>query len=469
MAGAVEAAAMAYIARPLRAALKTGLSRYAEGVLPDYDGVPGQAQVPGPDPRNQAAVDSIRAGIRMAYWHGGIYEVHSQRSDGELAVRFSREVARFVLALPSWLFRTAFKFVRMDGDVGDLRAWVPLVAHCSGRLMSLMPDAVPPPAEYLTELSLPYLRTAEDLEYVQAAEAQHRDALDAAAYYYGEAAGKNALRAGGGAPPRLVPPYERPDISSWPKTDRVGRDLTLLLAEGDRVAVNQARKEVDVRVRNGDDVANLMTAGHHAKGLNGAGWRRVPEALEDLELPRGMHVAYPTGMSYYYDRMMGDDRSCLWDMYVVERVQLTAITLLPVLAGGRVHRLYLALLHRLERLRLNDMAAGSAGEHARLQRLLHGLAVFLPKWGDVVKAAGLTVGQTPLPAEADDAANPYGFRLALDAGGVDFPSRAERVTSRSATARTPPEAAGGAGAGHTRAGGSNDAPEGGAAARSESP
>jgi len=83
-----------------------------------------------------------------------------------------------------------------------------------------------------------YLRTAADLEYVQAAEAQHRDALDAAAYYYGEAADKNARRAAAWAAPRPVPPYERPDISSWPKPDRVGRNLTLLLAEGDRVAVN---------------------------------------------------------------------------------------------------------------------------------------------------------------------------------------------------------------------------------------
>ena len=79
-----------------------------------------------------------------------------------------------------------------------------------------------------------------------------------------------------------------------------------------------------------------MTAGHHAKGLNGAGWRRVPAALDDLELPRGLHVAYPTVLSNYYDRMMGDDRSCIWDMYVVERVQLTAITLLADLAGGRM-------------------------------------------------------------------------------------------------------------------------------------
>jgi len=194
----------------------------------------------------------------------------------------------------------------------------------------------------------------------------------------------------------------------------------------------------------------------------------MPAALDDLELPRGWHVAYPTVLSYYYDRMMGDDRGCLWDMYVVERVQLTAITLLADLAGGRVHRISLALLHRLERLLLENMAAGSAGEHARLQRLLHGFAVLLPKWGAVVEAAGFPVGQTPLPAEGDDAANPYGFRLALDAGGVEFPSRAERASSRSATARTPPEAAGGAGAGHTRGGGSADAPGGEAAARSES-
>jgi len=117
----------------------------------------------------------------MAYWHGGIYEVHSQRCDGELAIRFSQEEARFGSELPSWFVRTAFTFLRTEADVGDLRAWVPWVAHCWGRLLSLMPDAVTPPAEYLTELSLPYLRTAADLEYVQAAEVQHRDAMEAAA------------------------------------------------------------------------------------------------------------------------------------------------------------------------------------------------------------------------------------------------------------------------------------------------
>jgi len=164
MAGAGEAAAMAYIAPPFRDALKTGLRRYAEGVLADHDGVPEQAQVLGPDPQSRPSVDRMRAGERMTYWHGGIYEVHSQRCDGELAVRFCREVARFGSALPSWLVRTAFTFLRTDGDVGDLRAWVPWVAHCWGRLMSLVPDAVTPPAENLTELSLPYLRTAADLQ-----------------------------------------------------------------------------------------------------------------------------------------------------------------------------------------------------------------------------------------------------------------------------------------------------------------
>jgi len=79
--------------------------------------------------------------------------------------------------------------------------------------------------------------------------------------------------------------------------------------------------------------------------------------------------------------MMGDDRSCLWDLYVVERVQLPAIALLADIAGGRVHRISPALLHRLERLRLDDMAEGNADEHARLQRLLQGMAVLLPKWG----------------------------------------------------------------------------------------
>jgi len=120
---------MAYIAPPSRDALKTGLRRYAESVLADHDGIPEQAQVPGPDPRNKAVVDRMRAGVRVAYWHGGIYEVHSQRCDGELAVHFSREVARYGTALPSWFVRTAFTLVRTDGDVGDHRAWVPWVAH----------------------------------------------------------------------------------------------------------------------------------------------------------------------------------------------------------------------------------------------------------------------------------------------------------------------------------------------------
>jgi len=80
-----------------------------------------------------------------------------------LAVRFSRAVARFGSALPSWFVRTSYTFVRTDGDVGDLREWVPWVTQFWGRLMSLMPDAVTPPVEYLTELSLTYLRKAADL------------------------------------------------------------------------------------------------------------------------------------------------------------------------------------------------------------------------------------------------------------------------------------------------------------------
>jgi len=266
MAATGKAAAMAYLAPPLRDALRAGLRRYAEGVLADHDEVPEQAQVPGPDPRNQPAIERMQAGVRMAYWHGGIHEVHSQRCDGELAVRFSRRVARFGTALQSWFVRTAYAFVRVNENVAGLREWVPWVAHCWGCLMCLMPDAVTPPVEYLTDLSLPYLRTSADLEYVQAAEAQHLEAMDAAAYYNGEAADKNARRVDAGAAPRTVPPYERPDISSWPKPERVGRDLTLLLAEGDRVAVNQAPKGVDVRARKDDDVPYLMTAGHHAKG-----------------------------------------------------------------------------------------------------------------------------------------------------------------------------------------------------------
>jgi len=100
----------------------------------------------------------------MAYWHGGVHEAHSQRCDDELAVRFSREVARFGTALPSWFVRTSNAFVRVNENVAVLREGVPWVAHCWGRLMSLMPDAVTPPAEYLTELSLSYLRTSADLE-----------------------------------------------------------------------------------------------------------------------------------------------------------------------------------------------------------------------------------------------------------------------------------------------------------------
>jgi len=65
-------------------------------------------------------------------------------------------------------------------------------------------------------------------------------------------------------------------------------------------------------------------------------------------------------------------------MYVMERMQLTAIALLADLAGGRVHRISSAPLHRLECPRLDDRAEESADEHARLQRLLEGMAVLLP-------------------------------------------------------------------------------------------
>jgi len=74
--------------------------------------------------------------------------------------------------------------------------------------------------------------------------------------------------------------------------------VTLFSAEGDRVGVNEARNAVKVRAHKGDHVPYLMTASDHSKGLNGAGWLRVPEALGDLELPRGPHVAYPTVLSY---------------------------------------------------------------------------------------------------------------------------------------------------------------------------
>jgi len=242
--------------------------------------------------------------------------------------------------------------------------------------------------------------------------------MDAAAYYYGQADDKSARRVGARAAPRAVPPYKRLVLSFWPKPDRAWRDLTLLLAEGDRMAVRQARKEVGVPACEGYDVSNRMTSGRRAKGLNGAGWLHDLEALSEFELAWELHVAYPIVLSYYYYRMMGDDRSCFWEMYVVERVQLTAIMLLADFTGWRVHLISLAFLHRLERVRLDDMAEGSAKEHDRLQRLLQGTAVVLPKWEDVVEAAGLPLGQTPLPAEVEDSANPHGFRVALDAGGV---------------------------------------------------
>jgi len=77
MAAGGEAAAMVYIAPFLRVALRAGLRRYAECVLADHDEVPEREWVPGPDPRNQPAVERMQAGVRMAYWHGGIHEVHS--------------------------------------------------------------------------------------------------------------------------------------------------------------------------------------------------------------------------------------------------------------------------------------------------------------------------------------------------------------------------------------------------------
>jgi len=62
------------------------------------------------------------------------------------------------------------------------------------------------------------------------------------------------------------------------------------------------------------------------------------------------------------------------------------------------------------------------------------MALLFPKYEDVVEAAGFPTEQAPLPAEGDDAMNPCGLRISLDAGRVDVPSRAERVTSSSATA-----------------------------------
>ena len=101
-------------------------------------------------------------------------------------------MARFGTELRSRLVRTADTFLRVDKNEMALRQWVPWVAHFRGRLMCLMPDAVPPPLEYLTELSLSYLRTAADLGDVQTADAQHQDAMNAAVYSNGKAADTNA-------------------------------------------------------------------------------------------------------------------------------------------------------------------------------------------------------------------------------------------------------------------------------------
>jgi len=81
------------------------------------------------------------------------------------------------------------------------------------------------------------------------------------------------------------------------------------------------------------------------------------------------------------------------------------------------------------------MAAGSAEERARLQRLLQGMVVPLPKWGDMVEAAGRPFGLTPFPAEGDDAANPYGFRLTCRSPS---PLRRRSPTPPPQCGRTPP-------------------------------
>jgi len=96
----------------------------------DHDEVPAQSKVPGPGPQNEPAGERMQDGVRMADWHGGIHEVHSERCDGELTVSFSRQVARFWTALPSWFVRTGYAFLRVGEYVAVFREWVLWELHC---------------------------------------------------------------------------------------------------------------------------------------------------------------------------------------------------------------------------------------------------------------------------------------------------------------------------------------------------
>jgi len=57
-----------------------------------------------------------------------------------------------------------------------------------------------------------------------------------------------------------------------------------------------------------------------------------------------------------------------------------------------VHRIWRVLLHRLERLMLDDLEAAAAGENAHFQQLLQGPEILVPCWRAVVAEAGLPAG-----------------------------------------------------------------------------
>lgn len=190
--------------------------------------------------------------MRQAQWHGGIREVQARQCCPEFALLFVQKMARFGTAFPSLSMRARRTLLLENTGVSESHERVLRVADWWGRLMRLLPDAVTPPVEYLSDLSLPYLRTPADLQDVQAAKSQHLHAVAAAAYYGKKEADTNARRFPAGAAARPVLPYERPQITSRTNPDRVEWDLTLVLADEDRVTVNQARKKVDVKAQSGD-------------------------------------------------------------------------------------------------------------------------------------------------------------------------------------------------------------------------
>lgn len=57
-----------------------------------------------------------------------------------------------------------------------------------------------------------------------------------------------------------------------------------------------------------------------------------------------------------------------------------------------MHRIWRVLLHRLERLMLDDLEAAAAGENAHFQQFLQGPEVLVPCWRAVVAEAGLPAG-----------------------------------------------------------------------------